>query len=369
MLYVRVYPDLDSVHVTQVYAGLFELAKQGRIELEFTAAIDERIRKSARNSVLCVQVSEPEHGHMRTVCFDMFDGCEISSVERLRLSDAYFKRSYDDEYVGGLDTDDRRKIIPYGLNFECRSRYERDILKRLFIYHRANRSGSEDPLALLKGLSGGVLRHLLLKADIDILGLKPLAIGDFEVQPNEPAEPKVLLQTRLWTPQECPRIAEDRLWEINAMRVNTVRSLRERFRGQFVGGLIPTALAREIHPDLCLPTENTKRRNFMDTVRKCLVCVTTTGLHDSIGFKLPEYLAASRCIVTEPPKHQLPVPLEEGTNYLPFRTADECVKACERLLSDPQFAYRMRCANYRYYADEVEPSALVQRCLTAAMAM
>ena len=367
MLHVRVYPDLNSAHASQVYSGLFELAKEGKITLEFTDEFDERIVKSARNSVLCVQVSDSEIRRMRTVCFDMFDGFEISSVERLRLCDIYFKRSFSDDYVGGLDPADRKKIVPYGLNYECRSRNEREVVKRLLISHRATRSSSKNLPSFLRYVSSGVMRYLLLRADIDLLGLKPMAVDDFVVEPGEPAESRVLLQTRLWTPEECPRIGASQLKEINDMRVDTVRSLRKRFAGRFVGGLTPTAFARQRHPDLCLEAEDTRRRTYMDAVKKCLVCVTTTGLHGSIGFRLAEYLAASRCIVTEPLGYRLPVQLKEGPNYLTFRTPQECVEACERLLADPPSANRMRHENYRYYLDEVEPSALVQKCLSTAI--
>jgi len=94
MLHVRVYPDLNSAHASQVYCGLFESARESKITLELTDEFDERLTKSARNSVLCVQVSDSGGRRMRTVCFDMFDGFEISAVERLRLCDVYFKRSF-----------------------------------------------------------------------------------------------------------------------------------------------------------------------------------------------------------------------------------------------------------------------------------
>ena len=46
MLGVRVYPDLYSPHMTQVYSGLYHLSKEGRIDLEITSRFDYRIRKS-----------------------------------------------------------------------------------------------------------------------------------------------------------------------------------------------------------------------------------------------------------------------------------------------------------------------------------
>ena len=113
VLFVKVYPDLYSPHITQVYSGLYDLAQQGKIILKFTSRIENSIKKSVRNSVLCLQVFDSENGQFRTVCFDMFDGCEISSVERLRLCDIYVKRSYYDKYISELDISDRKKIICY----------------------------------------------------------------------------------------------------------------------------------------------------------------------------------------------------------------------------------------------------------------
>lgn len=367
MLNVKVYPDLNSRHIAQVYSGLYDLAKNGRINLEFTSRIDDRIKKSVRNSVLCIQVSDSETGRVRTICFDMFDGCEISSIKRLELCDVYFKRSFYDKYINSLHSADRKKILPYGLNYECRSRNESHILKRLLIFHSASSSFSKSPRIFIKDLSRELIRHWLLKYNIGSSNLKPLSVQEFLSQPDEPAELKILFQTRLWTPQECPRISEEQLNGINNTRIETLRSLKRRFGERFIGGLVPNDLARQRYPDLCLAIEKTSRRNHIQAIKRCTVCVTTTGLHDSIGGKLPEYLAASRCIVTEPMKFQLPVPLIEGKNYLSFSSPEECVRACEKLLDDAQSAIQMRRENYQYYLSEVEPSALVYKRLKTAM--
>ena len=54
MLNVKVYPDLYSPHITQVYSGLYDLAEQGKISLKFTCDIEDGIKKAVRNSVLCL---------------------------------------------------------------------------------------------------------------------------------------------------------------------------------------------------------------------------------------------------------------------------------------------------------------------------
>ena len=57
--------------MTQVYSGRYGLAKEGRIHLEITIRFDLRIRKSQRNSVLCIPVLDSGNDRKRTVCFDM----------------------------------------------------------------------------------------------------------------------------------------------------------------------------------------------------------------------------------------------------------------------------------------------------------
>ncbi len=103
-------------------------------------------------------------------------------------------------------------------------------------------------------------------------------------------------------------------------------------------------------------------------IRKTTVAVYTRGLHDSLAFKLAEYLAAGVCIVSDPFKHRLPVDLVPGVHYLPFTTHDECIRQCRRLLDNPTEAQRMRAANVRYYRDWVEPQAHIRDLLARAFA-
>lgn len=82
-----------------------------------------------------------------------------------------------------------------------------------------------------------------------------------------------------------------------------------------------------------------------------------------MAFKMAEYLAAGLCIVSQPLKHELPVPLIEGVNYLPFRTPEECVAQCRRLASHPSESAQMRAANLEYYRRWVAPKATVSNVL------
>jgi hypothetical protein len=131
---------------------------------------------------------------------------------------------------------------------------------------------------------------------------------------------------------------------------------------------MPVGFAKKHCPD-CLTDQPSSRREYLKLLRKCLVAVATTGLHRSIGWKFAEYMAASRCVVTEPLHCALPVPLLEGTHYLSFRSAEQCIGACERFLDDPGYAQSVRCECFAYYLNAVQPASIVRRCLNEALAM
>jgi hypothetical protein len=93
------------------------------------------------------------------------------------------------------------------------------------------------------------------------------------------------------------------------------------------------------------------------------------GLPPALACKAREYLAASQCIVAEPPRNELPVSLVAGRHFLPFRNADECVSACRRVLEDESLALEMRKANHEYYRSEVEPSSHTWQILERTMCL
>jgi hypothetical protein len=151
------------------------------------------------------------------------------------------------------------------------------------------------------------------------------------------------------------------------MRVAVIRALKRAFGYQFVGGLLPTALAQKNYPEL-LTDNAVSPKAYLCKSRTSLIGIYTRGLHHSLAFKLGEYLANSKCIITEPLRHELPVPMQQQRNYLDFSSADDCVARCQQLLTNPQYAADMRIANWQYYCAEVQPAARMLKCLERACA-
>ncbi len=367
MLKVTVYPEnIYSGHISQIYTGLYDLAAERKISLKFTLKFPRQLRISIPYTTLWVCVEDSKNRKQRNVCFDMHDSGRVHALDRLRLCDVYFKRSFDQRILDDLEPSLRKKIFPYGLNYACRSRNQRRILQRLLAYNRMDHKFRKSPINTFKNSFQEILKAWAARLDVSSFNLFPPLADNFEIPPDVPAEPKILFQTHLWKPGESPRIKDHELNEINEMRVETVRALRSEFGDQFIGGIYPTPFAQEKCPD-CLATRKTDKKNYMNLVKRYLIGVTTTGLHDSNGWKLPEYIAASRCVITEPLRYSLPVPLEQEKNYLLFNTPAECVANVKMILSNPNLGIEMRHNNYNYYLKELKPRVLINKCLTSAL--
>ena len=364
MMRAIIYPSSFRAHTTQVYAGLAELAHAGLLGVH--VAFGGRERVPAADNVVWVELEQPEQPSRARLCFDLSDGHLIRSIDGLEACTAYLKRSYSREYIASLDERNRSKIIPYGLNYSCISSREPQAMRRVLSHLLINRgrlaSGDLHPLA------DGV-KYLASRAGLH--GRSTNLIPNFrslERSADDPVERRALFVTRVFPVDgKDRRAAEDRL-NLNASRVEIVRTLKRSLGRFFVGGIMDSLFARRYCPD-CLAVFPTDRTSYLRQLDRSLIAVTSEGLHRSNGWKLPEYIAAAKCIVTEPLAYELPEPLVRGKNLLSFHTPAECVTACETLLDHPDLAQEMRHENERYYRAFLRPDRLVWSCLERALGL
>jgi hypothetical protein len=261
-------------------------------------------------------------------------------LDTLEQTHVYFKRSYYEPHLQSLPETHRSKILPFGLNCSLRTRSSTVLVAKLFL---------ANPLSILRFRT--TLETYLRLADVEMME-RPSSV-----------EPEQLIhfQTRVWEPEE---VVGDDFRQINEARVALVRSLRREFGARFKGGLIPTAFARVNYPD-AISTEPYVQSQHIQASCAALIGVYSRGLHHSLAFKLSEYLAGSKCIVAEPLRNGLPVPLVEGGHYFGFTTIDECLGLCDRLLANPRVSKEMRIANWEYYTQHVRFDQRVPRWLEA----
>jgi hypothetical protein len=192
-----------------------------------------------------------------------------------------------------------------------------------------------------------------------------------EALPQLDGEPRILFMARAWDPHDDPSRSETKVrerTELNDMRANCVRGLRKEFGGNFFGGFAHTEFAQQHYKDVLLPESRmASQRQYLELLRSYPICVATTGLHGSIGWKLAEYVSFSKAILSEPLQYQVPGDFRSGHNYLEFASAEECVRQARALASNSALRTEMMLRNARYYQSYLRPDVLVLSSLVRAL--
>jgi len=333
-------------HAAKVYAGLDALAAQGVIGLRVTS------RDPFPADVVLLSVTARGSNAQRLVAIDLYDHSDRFCPAALANCDVYFKRNLFRPHMQRLLPAEGAKVLPFGLSHPCVGHASR----RWAMWHwgravvGALRRSPREAIGRLRPW----LQDLRLYHDLS-------HFAAFEQHPDAVVEPVVLFQTRVWEPEE----STENLDQINEERVALIRRLRAALGTRFRGGVLPTPFARQRYGDVLL-TEGYRQGGYISVMQRHLVGINTRGLHRSIAFKVPEYLAASVCMVSEPLRNELPHSLSPEQHYLEFQSHDECIAQCERLLSNPDEARAMRWQNFTYYRRWVSPPAQMLDCLERA---
>jgi hypothetical protein len=353
-----VYALSNSDHLVQIYAGLFALSRAGHIRLRQRFAV-----KCLRQRLSGVPVDEEVFSDAANGVFVDIEGAGLVYFETRdcgnyypEIADhvlLYAKRSFRSGDYGTKS----EKFVPLGLNYS--------------VY--LDRAGYAE------------LAQSLRKFGLSRLALKRLAISLARVLPpvgrlldvptvrslfsraDPRAEPKAIFLARTW---EAPAGHPDEVpfRELNDFRAACIRALRESLGPTFLGGFSRSAHACREYADCVVdPAVNTRRRDYLKRLRSYPVCVATTGLYQSIGWKFAEYVALSKAIVSEPLEFQVPGPMASGENYLEFTTPETCVARVAELLEHDGLRRQMMDRNTQYYLEYGSPGALVGRVLHAAL--
>jgi hypothetical protein len=347
-----------SLHLRQLYTGLLLLHQEGSIRLS------QRVRRTPiryENPAAhlrwagCTHLDVVIGGTIRCH-FDMHDSREIALGE-LDECDFYFKRSYSAQLVRNLPVEQRRKILPAGLNY-CVVPDGID----LFAARRAFRAthGFRATLSACRQALG-VRSPFNQDPTLSALELRPLD-----------AEPRVLFLVATYDPHEDPDRSQDKIEErisINETRARCIKVLRRELGDRFTGGFLSSPFAAEHYPDLVVGHNATTRANYFAAVRSHPICVATTGLHGSTGWKLAEYVSFARAILTEPLSYRVPGDFGPQRNYIEFKSPDECATAAIRLLEDRSLRQRLMQNNASYYRRYLRPDSLVRNALQTALSL
>jgi hypothetical protein len=350
----RLLYQSSGPHLQQLYTGFLMLHQSGAIRLS-----QERRRKKTEYPSGAQHLQDASHAHLDVIVdgkirihFDTHDGGDIATAE-LDDCDFYFKRSYSPSLIATLPPEQRRRIQPLGLNYRVLP-------------------SSVDWFAVRRGMSlrDRPLRRALNEAfdPGSTFGYKP-RLKDMESPPEPKAEPRVLFLAATYDPNDDPGRTQDKIEDrmsVNEGRALCIRLLKAALGDRFTGGFAASEFARKHYPDLIVPASVTTQASYIATMRSHPICVATTGLHGSIGWKLAEYVAFSKAIVTEKLHYGVTGDFGPDRNYLEFAEPEDCAAAAVRLVEDRELRERLMLNNAAYYRAYVRPDSLVANALARA---
>lgn len=333
MIDVTINIPARTPHLCSVLTGFLLLERQGKLKLKINTGAE---LPSA--SIMEAVVDGKRLG------YDMADGYNFQNSsdidEYIVACNRYFKRSFSSEMNEKIFPNSSDKICRWGFNYlatcDGNNYFNRNPEKKLL-----------EAVNLFRGRKP----------------LKYFTYDRFEALPDKNEDPHILFMTRLWSPSQTSSKNLDRL---NTVRIETARALRKEFPNNSIAGIYDSELARELCPELILSGKLTKRENFLKTMKSSDICIGSTGLHGSIGWKTGEYIAASRAIINEKFLYEVTGNFEVGRNYFEFEGVDECMSHVETLFKNPDKVFEMKRRNHDYYLNFLRPDVQVANSLKTA---
>ncbi len=351
---VELRPQSAASHLLPIFTGFLMLHRDGR------ARVSQRIQPSRGPNAGPGHLRDVHDSQLRVVLderirihYDTHDSWEILD-EYLDETDFYFKRSYAPERLGYLGERGAR-VRPLGLNWAV---YPDGIdwpgLQRNLVFASGARRVYEGSRALML---------------FDGRFFTP-RLGRMTAPPRIDQEPRVLFLTRTFDPAEELGLSPEKIEEresINESRARCIAELRRALGNRFYGGFVHTPHAVGRYREFLAPEpDRYSKGKYIALMKSFPICVATTGIHDSIGWKFTEYIACSKAIVSERLNYQVPGDLTAGRNYLEFDSVDGCVEQAGRLLDDRDVRGTMMTRNADYYERWVRPDAQVMATLDLA---
>lgn len=149
----------------------------------------------------------------------------------------------------------------------------------------------------------------------------------------------------------------------NSARAAFVRACK-RLRGLvFEGGLAPRR-KRDIegYEDILLKRRY-ELREYIQKVKISAVAFNTPGVMSCLGWKLAEFLALRKAIVSLPLEREMPAPLAHGRHihFIQSSAESEIRDAVEKIVCDREYRRRLETGARQYFDEWLSPRAVAVR--------
>lgn len=170
-----------------------------------------------------------------------------------------------------------------------------------------------------------------------------------------PSEDKyIFFLSTLWYSDEWNKNDET----VNLRRAHFIRACKSNNDVVFEGGLLgDKSSSNEKFADV-VTMRSEPFPEWMEKTKRSALVFNTPAFWNCHGWKLGEYLALGKCIVSTKLSNDLPYPLEHGVNiHFVDDTEGAMREAIEYILSHPEYRHKLECGAREYWEKYGTPEA------------
>lgn len=263
----------------------------------------------------------------------------------LAWCDVYGKVNFKRNVIDAVDASQQSKIHPIGPNFGI-NQWSSIALYSTFLLNRLKIGWRPDwPVGLRAFLAGYNWTRRRRRID------------EYKVATADPGY--VFHASRLYRAQSGA--------DTNDARARFVRAVRAVSKVKFEGGLVAYGGVVAGYEDVCLQ-EGFPTAAYLENTARSAIVFNTPAAWGCHGWKLGEYMALGKAIVSMPFVNDLPPGMVHGKNIHIVDGADELEEAVLQLLKDHTYRRQLEVNARRYFDEFVEPVGVVRRILSIGQA-
>ena len=160
-------------------------------------------------------------------------------------------------------------------------------------------------------------------------------------------KPYVFFCSTMWYNDELNKNDEG----VNKTRANFIRACKGINNLVFEGGLVPQSNNRssiDKFADILYDSVNID--TWLEKTKRSFVVFNTPAFWNCHGWKLGEYLALGKCIISTKLSNDLPYPLEHGKNIHFVENTELAIKeAIEYIIANPEYKYKLEEGAREYW--------------------
>jgi hypothetical protein len=364
---ITIYTPQEYNHSSYIQTGLFELEKQGVLDVEIKLSLQHRKGKYCIENDSLIETNQysPKTSFYKLIdrvakteimfACDLYDLDNHFSSYALEHCDYIFKRNYVQEKINHLPELYRSKVLELGLTFGVHSESHKGFLKFLL----ANFIGAVHwNLKWDKRILKRVLKSLQKAQNhwSHIKTSRKISLFD-SVGGGVSSEKTILFQTRCFN-----SITDPDILAIHEQRYDIIKLLKKEFPTLFKGGFVASKISELKYFDAITNIPSDPIR-YLTTVKESSIVIYTRGLKNSPAWKMAEYCSQGKVIIAERLTAELPDDLIDGKHVLFFEDYEELVGKINLVLKNKYLRDTLSSNVREYYLNTIHPKQNMLRIL------